>query len=71
MRCCITPSFHEPPFGLHRRLDRHRLNGTEKLSGDRDVDTGRAEDLCADGGHARTGGQVDVRLDQGSKSIAE
>ena len=39
----FTPSFHVPPFGLHRRFDRHRLNGTEKLSGDRGVDTETTE----------------------------
>jgi hypothetical protein len=31
-------SFHIAPLGLYRRLDRHRLDGTEKLAGDRSVD---------------------------------
>jgi hypothetical protein len=39
----FTSTFHVPPFGLHRRLDRHRLDDAEKLSGDRCVDTQAAE----------------------------
>ena len=39
----FTSSFHVPPLGLHRRLDRHRLDGAEKLSGDRGVDPQTAE----------------------------
>jgi hypothetical protein len=38
MRCFFTLSFHIPPLGLHRRLDRHLLDGTEELAGDRGVD---------------------------------
>jgi len=34
----FTPSFHVPPFGLYRRLDRHRLHRAEKFSSDRGVD---------------------------------
>ncbi len=34
----FVPSFHVPPFGLHRRLDRHRPHGAEKFSSDRGVD---------------------------------
>ena len=39
----FDPAFHVPPLGLHRRLDRHRLHGAEKLSGDRGVDAEAAE----------------------------
>jgi hypothetical protein len=35
----FTPTFHVPPFGFQCRLDGHRLNGAEKLPGDRGVDT--------------------------------
>jgi hypothetical protein len=31
-------TFHIPPLGFHRRLDRHRLHGAEKLANDRGVD---------------------------------
>ena len=34
----FTPSFHVPPFGLYRRLDRHRLHSAEKFSSNRGVD---------------------------------
>jgi hypothetical protein len=40
---CFTPAFHVPPFGFLCRLDGHRLNGPEKLSGNRGVDTEAAE----------------------------
>jgi hypothetical protein len=36
-------AFHVSPLGFPRRLDGHRLNGTEKLSGERRVDTEAAE----------------------------
>ena len=39
----FTSTFHVSPFGLQRRLDRQRLDGAEKLSGDRCVDTQAAE----------------------------
>jgi hypothetical protein len=34
----FIPSFHVPPLGLYRRLDRHRLHGAKKFSSDRGVD---------------------------------
>jgi hypothetical protein len=34
----FTASFHAPPFGLYRRLDRHRLHRAEKFSTDRGVE---------------------------------
>src|SRR5260370_30045870 len=39
----FTASFHVPASGLHCRLDRHRLDGAEQLSGDRSVDAETAE----------------------------
>jgi hypothetical protein len=39
----FTSSFHVPPLGLHSRLDRHRLHGAEKLSGNRGIDPQAAE----------------------------
>ena len=34
----FTASFHVSPFGLFRRLDRHRLHGAEKFSTDGGID---------------------------------
>jgi hypothetical protein len=39
----FTASFHVPASGLCCRLDRHRLDRTEQLLGDRGVDTETAE----------------------------
>jgi hypothetical protein len=39
----FSPAFHAPPFCLQCRLDGHRLDHAEKLSGDRRIDPEAAE----------------------------
>jgi hypothetical protein len=39
--------FHVPPFGLGRRLDRHRRHGSQKFAGDRGVNPQAAEGEAA------------------------
>ena len=43
MRSLFALTFHVPPLGLQRRLDRHRLHCAEKLAGDRRIDAQAAE----------------------------